>query len=84
MTAGLILYESTQLTAHDENDLASILRKIRFLQFPDAFLENTEENVLIKQMLSHSPESRPNAEDVLRKIKKVLTRERKSNCRSIA
>lgn len=77
MIVGLILYESTQPTAHDENDLGSILRKIRGHQFPDTFLESRKENILIKKMLSHNPESRPNAEDVFRKIKRLLNRERK-------
>ena len=75
--SGIILYECTQPTTHDEDELGFILRKIRFLQFPGSFLESKEENILIKRMLSHSPEIRPKAEEVFAVTKRLLDSELK-------
>ena len=69
---GLILYESTQPTTHDDDELTSILRKVRSLQFPTSFTLSRKENLLIKKMLSFSPEDRPTADQVFGEIKELL------------
>ena len=69
----MILYESTQPTTHDEDELFFQLRKVRSLQFPNSFIQSLKENILIKQMLSYTPESRPTADVVLKEIKVLLS-----------
>ena len=74
---GLILFESTQPTTHDDSALSFILTNVRAHKFPETFIASKKENILIKMMLSHTSEDRPTAENVHGEIRKLLLPESK-------
>ena len=82
---GLVLYESTQPTSDDNEKLVFLLNKVRKLQFSDSFIEERRENILIKKMLSISPQGRPTADHVFDIIRDVTKNDTEGKiCKSVA
>ena len=82
---GLVLFESTQPTPNDNEKLVFLLNKVRKLQFPDSFVEERRENILIKKMLSTSPEGRPTAHEIFDTIRDLTKNDTEGKiCKSLA
>ena len=69
----MVLFEITQQTPNEGDDLVDVLNNVRQQRFPRTFEPRPKENKLIKSMLSHRPEDRPEIGTVLKQIELLLS-----------